>query len=136
MPHMTIVYTSNVDQDVDMKQLCRTMADAMLACRDENGGTVFPIGGVRVLAYPAPHFAVSDGSSDAFGFVYFNVRINRGRSEATKQSVGKALSSAAREFLEPLLARRPVGLTLQIDEGRENFDAKFGNLHDHFAKKT
>jgi 5-carboxymethyl-2-hydroxymuconate isomerase len=33
-----------------------------------------------------------------------------------------------------VLARRPVGLTLQVDEGHEVFDAKFGNLHPLFNK--
>jgi 5-carboxymethyl-2-hydroxymuconate isomerase len=33
-----------------------------------------------------------------------------------------------------VLAQRPIGLTLQIDEGAEVFDAKFGNLHPLFAK--
>jgi 5-carboxymethyl-2-hydroxymuconate isomerase len=44
------------------------------------------------------------------------------------------LVAAAREHLAPVLARRPVGLTLQVDEGQEAFDGKFGNLHDLFAK--
>jgi 5-carboxymethyl-2-hydroxymuconate isomerase len=34
-----------------------------------------------------------------------------------------------------VLARRSVGLTLQVDEGPEVFDAKFGNLHSLFAKR-
>ncbi len=29
----------------------------------------------------------------------------------------------------PLLAPRRVGVTLQVDEGAEVFDAKLGNLH-------
>ena len=31
--------------------------------------------------------------------------------------------------------RAPLGLTLQIDEGPEVFDAKFGNLHALFNSK-
>ena len=34
----------------------------------------------------------------------------------------------------PLLAQRHVGITLQIDEGPEVFDAKLGNLHPLFNK--
>jgi 5-carboxymethyl-2-hydroxymuconate isomerase len=44
-----------------MTALCRTLADTMLAVRDEDGKQVYPTGGTRVLAYPAPHYAVADG---------------------------------------------------------------------------
>jgi 5-carboxymethyl-2-hydroxymuconate isomerase len=40
--------------------------------------------------------------------------------------------ATARAHFAPLLARAPIGLTLQIDEGAEVFDAKFGNLHPLF----
>ncbi len=67
-------------------------------------------------------------------FAYFNLRITRGRSAAVKQAAGAALVAAAREFLAPVLARRPVGLTFQIDEGDAAFDARFGNLHALYAR--
>jgi 5-carboxymethyl-2-hydroxymuconate isomerase len=109
------------------------MADAMLTVRDEAGAQVFPTGGTRVLAYPAAHYAVADGSGD-FAFCWFNLRMGRGRSEAVQQAAGQALVAAAKERFAPVLARRPVGLTLQVDVGAEVFDAKFGNLHPLFAK--
>ena len=133
MPHLVILYTPNLDAEVEMGALCRTLADAMLTVRDEQGAQVFPTGGTRVLAYPAAHFAVADGSGD-FGFCWFNLRMGRGRSEAVQQAAGRALADAAKAFLAPLLQKRRVGLTLQVDVGAEVFDAKFGNLHPLFAK--
>ena len=133
MPHLVIVYTPNLENETDVGQLCRALADTMLTLRDEAGAAVFPAAGTRVLAYPAAHFAVTDGSGD-HAFCYFNVRMGRGRSEAVQQAAGKALAAVARAHFEPVLARRPVGLTLQVDEGREVFDAKFGNLHPLFNK--
>ena len=132
MPHLVILYTPNLEPETDMTALCRTLADAMLGVRDEQGRQVFPTGGTRVLAYPAAHFAVADGSGD-FGFCYLLLRMGRGRSEAVQQAAGQALAEAARAQLAPLLARRRVGLTLQVDVGAEVFDAKFGNLHALFA---
>ena len=61
MPHLVILYTPTVEQEVDMNAMCRSLADAMLAVTDEDGRQVFPTGGVRVLAYPAAYFAVADG---------------------------------------------------------------------------
>lgn len=133
MPHLVILYTPNLERDTDMTVLCRALADAMLTVKDEQGAQVFPTGGTRVLAYPAAHFAVADGEGD-YAFAYFNLRMGRGRSEAVKRQAGEVLAAAAKAHLAPVLARRPVGLTLQVDEGPEVFDAKFGNLHPLFAK--
>ncbi len=133
MPHLVILYTPNIEAEIDMTLLCRRLADAMLRVKDETGKPVFPIGGTRVFAYPAAHFAVADGSGD-HAFIYFNVRMARGRSEVAKMNAGETVTAAAREHLGPLLARRAVGLTLQVDEGDEVFDAKFGNLHAVFNK--
>ena len=134
MPHLVMLYTPQLDAEADFPRLCRRLADAMLTVRDEQGGQVFPTGGTRVLAYPAAHYAVADGSGD-HGFIYFNVRMAKGRSAAVHKAVGETLATTIREELAPLLARRPVGLTLQVDEGHEVFDAKLGNLHPLFTKK-
>ena len=133
MPHLVILYTPNLEPRTDMTALCRALADTMLAVSDEAGTPVFPTGGVRVLAYPAAHFAVADGSGD-HGFVYLNLRMGRGRSSVVIQQAGEALVATARSHLATLLAQCPVGLTLQIDEGPEAFDARFGNLHALFQR--
>ena len=134
MPHLVILYTPNLEAETDMTALCRHLANAMQSVRDEAGQPVFPTGGIRVLAYPAAHYAVADGSGD-HGFCWLNLRMGRGRLPAVQQAAGQALTAAARAHFAPLLAQRPVGLTLQIDEGPEVFDAKFGNLHPLFAKR-
>ena len=135
MPHLVILYTPNVEAHTDMSALCRRLADTMLAQRDDAGQQVYPTGGTRVLAYPAAHFAVADGSGD-HGFVYLNVRMAAGRSDAVKQRIGDALLAAARLHFAPLLAKRHVGITLQIDESPgQVFDGKCGNLHPLFAGK-
>ena len=151
MPHLVILYSANLDAVLDMPGLCRDLADAMLAVRDEAGAPVFPPGGTRVLAYPAPHFAVGDGgaagraagagktglaSADPgeYGFMYLNLRMARGRSAATQKRAGDALLAAARTRLDAVMARRHIGLTVQLDEGAEVYDAKHSTLHPLFRK--
>ncbi len=134
MPHLVILYTADLDAHTDMPALCRALGDAMLGVRDEAGQQVFPTGGTRVLAYPAAHSAVADGSVEA-SFAYFNIRMARGRSAATTQRAGETLAAAVKQHFAPLLERRAVGLTVQVDEGHEVFDAKVGNLHAAFAAK-
>ena len=133
MPHLVILYTANLDSESDMSALCRSMADTMLAQRDETGKQVFPTGGVRVLAYPAAHSAVADGKGD-YGFVYLNLRIARGRSAALQKQMGDALTAAVGAHFAALLAQKPLGITLQIDEGHEVFDGKHSSLHPLFNK--
>jgi len=140
MPHLVILYTPNLETATDMGSLCRTLADAMLTVRDEAGKQVFPTGGVRVLAYPARHFALADGGaagraaggSGEYGFIYLNLRMGRGRSDAVKLQAGTALKTAAMAQLQALLDSLPVGVTLQIDEGQEVFDSKNSSLHPLF----
>ncbi|HTL20657.1 MAG TPA: 5-carboxymethyl-2-hydroxymuconate Delta-isomerase [Steroidobacteraceae bacterium] len=133
MPHLVVLYSGNLDSETDMTAFCRTLADAMLSVRDEHGQQVYPTGGVRVFAYPAAHFAVADGQRD-YAFVYLNLRMGRGRTEAVKKQAGEVLLAAAKTHLAPLFARRYLGLTLQIDEGQEVFDAKHSTIHPLFRK--
>ena len=135
MPHLTLLHSPALEAETDLGALCRRLADVLLAQRDEAGAAVFPPGGVRVLAVAAGHAAVADGSLPGAGFLYLNLRIARGRSAALHRQVGDALAGAVRDHLQPLLAARPLGVTLQIDEGAEVYDAKLGNLHAHFKRQ-
>ena len=133
MPHLVILYTANLDKETDMTALCRSLADTMLAVQDDNGAQVYPTGGTRVLAYPAPHYAVADGKAD-YAFVYLNLRMGKGRSEATQKRAGDALLTATKAHFQPIFMQRHIGITLQIDEGKEVFDGKHSNLHPLFSK--
>ena len=142
MPHLTILYTPQLDAEADLGALCRALADTMLAQRDDAGAPVFPPGGTRVLAFPAAHHAVSDGGAAGraaggdgdYAFVYLNLRMGRGRSAAVHRQVGDALLATTKTLLGALFQRRHLGVTLQIDEGAEVYDAKWSNLHPLFAK--
>lgn len=134
MPHLVILYTKNLDAETDMAGLCRALADTMLSIRDESGQQVFPTGGVRVLAYPAAHAAVADGQRD-YAFAYLNLRMGRGRSAEVRKRTGDQLLATARAHFEPLFAARFIGITLQIDEGPEVFDARHSSIHPLFMSR-
>jgi 5-carboxymethyl-2-hydroxymuconate isomerase len=134
MPHLVILYTPNIEPETDMSALCRTLADTMLEQRDDEGKQVYPTGGTRVLAYPAAHYAVADGKAD-YAFVYLNLRMAAGRSEAVKKRVGDTLLEQVKRHFEPVFARRHIGITLQIDESPgQVYDGKLSNLHPLFNK--
>lgn len=132
MPHCVILYTPNLEAKTDVSALCRKLADAMLTVLDENGKQVFPTGGTRVLAYPAAHYAVADGKGD-YGFMYLNVRMGTGRSEAVKKKAGDQLLEVVKGHVAPMFARELVGITLQIDESPgQVYDGKHSTLHPLF----
>ena len=138
MPHLVILYTGQLDKPADqggsdISQLCRSLADTMLGLQDDAGKQLFPTGGTRVFAYPAPHYAVADGSGD-HAFVYLNLRMSKGRSDATQQRAGEALLACTRAHFAAIFDRRAIGITLQIDVGAEVFDGKHNNLHPLFQK--
>ncbi len=134
MPHLVILYTPNVDAMTDMGALCRSLADEMLTLRDEDDKQVFPTGGTRVLAYPAAHYAVADGKGD-YAFVYLNIRMAVGRSDAVKKTAGDRLLDVVRQHFEPVFDSHLIGITLQIDESPgQVYDGKHSSLHPLFNK--
>lgn len=133
MPHLVILYSPNLEAETNMTALCRSLADTMLAVPDDVGKQVFPTGGIRVMAYPAAHYAVADGKGD-YAFVYLNLRVGQGRTAATHKRAGDALLMTTKTHFQPVFKRRHIGITLQIDEGPEVFDAKHSNLHPLFQK--
>jgi 5-carboxymethyl-2-hydroxymuconate isomerase len=134
MPHCVILYTPNIDAKTDVSKLCRTLADEMLTVLDESGKQVFPTGGTRVLAYPAAHYAVADGKGD-YAFMYLNVRMAAGRSDAVKKAAGDRLLARVKEHFAPIFAQELIGITLQIDESPgQVYDGKHSTLHPLFNK--
>ena len=132
MPHCVILYTPNVEAKSDVSALCRTLADEMLTILDEGGKQVFPTGGTRVLAYPAAHYAVADGRGD-YAFVYINVRMGTGRSDAVKQAAGDRLMEKVKAHFAPIFSSELIGITLQIDESPgQVYDGKHSTLHPLF----
>ena len=132
MPHLVILYTPNIEPKTDLSALCRSLADTMLGLRDEADKPVFPIGGTRVMAYPAAHFAVADGKGD-YGFMYLNVRMASGRSDAVKQKVGDSLLAVVKQHFAPIFESELIGITLQVDESPgQVYDGKLSSLHPLF----
>ena len=134
MPHVVVQYTSNLESKVDMPQLCREIAATLIEQKNEAGGPLFPIGGTRVLAYPAQAYAVGDAKGD-YGFCYINIRIAAGRSDAKKKATGDAVLATVRGLFAAAFESSHIGVTIQIDESPgQVYDAKHSNLHPLFNK--
>jgi len=109
MPHMTVEYSANLEADVDMSAFCAAMRDAMVATG------IFPLGGIRVRAFPCHTYVIADGRSE---FAYLNMicRIGQGRDEDTRARAADQLYTAAEAFLKPSVGDRPFALSLDMAE--------------------
>jgi 5-carboxymethyl-2-hydroxymuconate isomerase len=113
MPLLVIQYTPNIG--TDMTALCRKLAATLLAIRDEGGGQVYPEGGLKVMAFPAAHYAVGDGQQSDQAFMYFNLRIIEGRSAAVVQDTGDRIMDTIREHIESVFSRSAIGITFHVE---------------------
>ncbi len=132
MPHLTIEYTANLEASADMGTLCTTLAATLVALRHDDGAPLFPVIGTRVMAWPAPHFAVADGQPDR-AFIYLNLLITPGRTPAMVARAGDAVLASVKTHLAPVFAAHAVGLTLQVHEGAPVYEGKHNNLAAHLA---
>ena len=132
MPHLTIEYTANLEATAGMDLLCTALAATLVALRHGDGAPLFPVAGTRVMAWPAPHFAVADGQPDR-AFIYLNLLITPGRSAAMVQRAGEAVLASCKAHLAPVFAKHAVGLTLQIHEGAPVYEGKHNNLAAHLT---
>jgi 5-carboxymethyl-2-hydroxymuconate isomerase len=123
MPHITIEFSANIADTVDLAGLVEILRAAAV----ETG--VFPPGGVRVRAHRADHATVGDGDK-RFGFVAMQLRMGAGRDLATRKTAGDAIFAAASRALEPAFAAAPVALSFEIVEIAPELSWKRNTVHD------
>jgi len=109
MPHLTIEYSGNLDSDIKIKRLCDEMRDAML----ETG--IFPLGGIRVRAFPCTVYTIADGNPD-YAYIHMTCRVGAGRDEAVRAKAADTLYTAAEHFVRKHVGQRPTALSLDLDE--------------------
>ena len=109
MPHMTVEYSANVEEDVDIHAFCKAMRDAMI----ETG--IFPLGGIRVRAFPCETYVIADGTEN-YAYMHMICRVGHGRPEDVRSTAADQLYTAAETFLKPKIGERPFALSLDFGE--------------------
>jgi 5-carboxymethyl-2-hydroxymuconate isomerase len=122
MPHLTIEYSANLEEKVDLDALCRAVHGAIL----ESG--LFEIGAVRVRAFPARHFAIADLLPEN-AFADMSFRIGKGRGTEDRKRVGEAIFAAASEVLAPLFRTPHFALSLEVREIDAELSWKKNAMH-------
>lgn len=127
MPHISIEYSGNLDDVVDMAAFCRAMRDAGV----ETG--VFPLAGIRVRAIRADHVVIADGDP-AHGFIDLSVRLRGGRDLETRKAATALIFEAAKNFLAPVIDRHSIALSLEMRDIDPDLSPKLSTIRDHMKE--
>lgn len=129
MPHLTVEYSANLDEQADIGALCARLAETILSTG------LFETGAVRVRAYPARHYAIADRLPEN-AFADLNFRIGTGRSADEKKAIGEALFAVASAFFAPLFTTPHFALSLEIREIDAALSWKKNAMHPRLRAKA
>lgn len=122
MPHFTIEYSANLDEEIDFSAFCEVIRAAAA-----NTG-VFPLGGIRVRTLKCSFYAIADAAPEN-AFVDISLRMGRGRDLETRQKAGQTVFDAAETFLGKLFNERPLALSFEVREIDPDLSFKRNSIH-------
>jgi 5-carboxymethyl-2-hydroxymuconate isomerase len=119
-----IDYSSNLESEIDMSELCNVMRLAAI----ETG--VFPLAGIRVRAFPSMHVSIADGNED-HGYIDLSVRLRAGREMASKKDATEQIFRVLQSFVAPAMSKRSIALSMEMRDIDPDLSPKAGNTRDH-----
>ena len=124
MPHLIVDYSANLEAEIDMSAFCDHLRKAAVEI------DAFPSAGVRVRAVPAAHYSIADGNPQ-HGYIDISIRLRAGRPMDVKKAATQAIFDAAEAFLAPVMARRPLALSLEMRDIDPDLSPKTGTIRDY-----
>ena len=129
MPHFTIEYSANLDDQIDMGEVCEVVRKATV----ETG--IFPLGGIRVRAVRCEHYAIADGRKD-LSFLDMVLRLGEGRDLATRKTAGAQIFEALSKHLDPVFAAGKFALSFDMQINDKETSWKRNNIHEALKVET
>lgn len=126
MPHLTIDYSANMEDRVDMAAFC----DALRIAAIETG--VLPMAGVRVRAIKADHVSIADGNPN-HGYVDISVRLRSGRDLETRKAATQKIFDAAQSFMAEAMAIHSVALSFEMRDIDPELSPKTGTIRNNLS---
>ncbi len=127
MPHVSMQYSSNLEDKVDMAAICRAVKSTMM----DTG--LFELGAVRVRAIRCDHYAIADELPEN-AFLAVLMRIGAERSMEEKTRLGETLNAALIDALKPLFATQHFALSIDIMENNPALSWKQNTIHARLRK--
>jgi 5-carboxymethyl-2-hydroxymuconate isomerase len=128
LPHLIVEYSANIEDQIALDALL----DKLHTCALGTG--VFPLGGLRVRAHRADAYRIADLSPEN-GFVHVTALIGHGRPLDVQQRAAEQLFAELTKHLEPLFARSPLAISLNVQEFHPVLNFKKNNLHEHVQRR-
>ena len=128
MPHLTIEYSANLEDRMDVQALVDRIHETAL----ETG--IFPLGGVRTRAVSRKYYRIANGDPRA-GYIHMIVRIGPGRDVETRRSAGERIFGALCDFTDELYRSQPLALSFELQEIPPDFGWRKNNLHELLKKE-
>ena len=128
MPHVSIEYSTNLDERVDMTALCGAIREAMLATG------IFELGAVRVRALKCDAYSIADALPEN-AFIDISLRMGEGRPQAVREQAGKAINDAAAAFLAKLFETPHFALSVEVREISSALSWKTNAMHARLRGK-
>ena len=129
MPHLTIEYSENLAENIEISKLVKVMHDSSASIE------ALPLGGLRTRASRREFYLIADGDSSNT-FVNVVLRIAPGRSDEVKKQAGEKLFSALKDFFDLFFQSSPIALSLEIQELDANLRWKDSNIREHMKKRS
>jgi len=129
MPHLTIEYSKNLAESIEISELVKVMHDSAASIE------VLPLGGLRTRASCREFYLIADGDSSNT-FVNVVLRIAPGRSDEVKKQAGEKLFSSLKDFFDLFFQSSPIALSLEIQELDANLRWKDSNIREHMKKRS
>ncbi|HNP35480.1 MAG TPA: 5-carboxymethyl-2-hydroxymuconate Delta-isomerase [Woeseiaceae bacterium] len=129
MPHLTIEYSSNLDAEIDIGRLVAAMHESAI------GIEALPIGGIRTRAVRRDFYEIADGHPDNT-FINVTLRIAEGRSLDVRKRIGETLFRTLRTTVNSVYEKRPMALSLEIQEIDPETRWKQGNIREYMARRS
>ncbi|KIH70566.1 5-carboxymethyl-2-hydroxymuconate Delta-isomerase [Salinicoccus roseus] len=128
MPHIYIEYTSNLKEEINIRQL---MAEVHFSVLDQHSDTI-PNGGFRTRAIEIDDFIIADGKEDD-AFIHITMKIGRGRTEEKKEAIKQTVFDALRKGTEGIYNRRYLALSVELHEFQRE-TLKINNIKERYRQ--
>ena len=122
MAHLTIQYSYELEKKYDFKDL----VDGLRLVMARTG--VFPVGGIRVRAWPTIKTSIADGHIEN-KYVDLFLRMGKGRSKDEKQNVGNEIMTFSSSFFKNETEKQFFALALEIVEIDPELSWKINTIH-------
>lgn len=127
MPHFHIDYSSNLEERLDIAELCAVVAQAA----KETG--VFPVAGIRVRAMACTHVYMADGNPD-HAFLDLSVRLRAGRTFEAKTQATAHIFQALKAHCDAVMHSSSLMLSMEMRDIDPELSPKASSIRNYLPE--